>query len=1050
VEVEGLNNVKNKSGFFENAMKTQLHNCCSFRAFFLPVAMGLLFEVNPALALPALPVINTNNVVNITSFGAVSSTTLTNTTAIQNAINAAAAGGTTNGAAGGTVEIPPGIYLSGPLTLASSVNLQIDAGAILRMLPLGMYPGGTTSGTTFISGSNLHDIEISGSGAIDGQGAAWWPYSNTNGANRPRMISPSDCNRLLIQNVTLSNSPMFHIAISGSSSGNSTVQGVTIFAPGSSPNTDACDVDGTNILVQNCNISEGDDDFTCGGGTSGVLLTNNTYGTGHGISIGSYTDSGGVSNITVINCTMNGTVNGIRIKSDNDRGGLVQNISYSNIGMTNVDFPIQIYSYYDEVGTPSSVSPYYAATQAVAAVTSLTPIYRNIAFSNITATSVSGYPIGIIWARTEMPATNIVFNKVNITGNRNFCLYNVSGAQFIDCNLNPSATSNTFAMFNAQIIVTNSAPTNTLFTFAGLTTNGYGNGFTFYNAQASTKTTNAFGAGPLTLAASTFIVSNSLTLFPATTLNYVLGTNTAKLAVVGNLALGGTVTVTNGSGFTNGAYTLMTYTGILSGSPPALGSVPAGYNYAFDTSTVGQVNLDVSTTAFTVPAAPTNVVATAGNQLVTLTWSPSATATNYNVKRSTTSGGPYPTTNSVTTTSYSDTQVTNGATYYYVVSAVNAVGEGTNSAEVSATPQASQSTGWTVNVFSDVFSASTVNSSSPSSPTATATSYEVLSSKPWNPTPGISAGHFQFGIGTTTSGCIEVQALFTNSPVALMNNGDTLSLTVTFTNTSGLLTQSSAMGFGLYHSGQNFPVPGGLNGTATSSLTGNATGNAQTWMGYVGQLAFTGSSSQILTRSSQTGTANNNQDLVTTGSSASYSYPAGSTVGTASSVALVAGNPYTELLTLTLTATNTLAITNLLYSGTNTNGTLLSQFGAAASGGTYLTNTFDALAVGWRATANTFATAIDINQIAVNVTLAPTGPPVSLIPTNIVCQVVGGQLQLSWPQDHLGWRLQIQTNDLSSGLGTNWTDVPDANLTNQVFIPIDANNGSVFLQLTYP
>jgi hypothetical protein len=189
---------------------------------------------------------------------------------------------------------------------------------------------------------------------------------------------------------------------------------------------------------------------------------------------------------------------------------------------------------------------------------------------------------------------------------------------------------------------------------------------------------------------------------------------------------------------------------------------------------------------------------------------------------------------------------------------------------------------------------------------------------------------------------------------------------------------------------------------------------------------------------------------VTTGSSASYSYPAGSTVGTASSVALVAGNPYTELLTLTLTATNTLAITNLLYSGTNTNGTLLSQFGAAASGGTYLTNTFDALAVGWRATANTFATAIDINQIAVNVTLAPTGPPVSLIPTNIVCQVVGGQLQLSWPQDHLGWRLQIQTNDLSSGLGTNWTDVPDANLTNQVFIPIDANNGSVFLQLTYP
>ena len=189
---------------------------------------GLLLSVAAMTGAPTLPNINTNDIVNITNFGAVSSTTLTNTAAIQNAINAAAAGGTTNGAAGGTVEIPPGIYLSGPLTMASSVNLQIDAGAILRMLPLGQYPGGTTSGTTFISGSNLHDIEISGSGAIDGQGAPWWPYANTNGANRPRMISPSDCNRLLIQNVTLSNSPMYHIAISGSHAGNSTVQGVTI------------------------------------------------------------------------------------------------------------------------------------------------------------------------------------------------------------------------------------------------------------------------------------------------------------------------------------------------------------------------------------------------------------------------------------------------------------------------------------------------------------------------------------------------------------------------------------------------------------------------------------------------------------------------------------------------------------------------------------------------------------------------------------------------------------------------------------------------------
>src|SRR5208282_5760119 len=194
----------------------------------IPVA-GMLWFAGAALAAPALPVINTNNIIVITNaaYGAKFDNSTDNTIAISNAIVAAAAGGITNGAAGGTVEIPPGTnaYLCGPIVLLNNVNLQIDAGAVLRMLPLNRYPGGTNTGTTFISGSNLHDIEISGSGAIDGQGAAWWPFPS---APRPRMISPSSCNRLLIQNVTLSNSPMFHIAISGSHSGNSTVQGVII------------------------------------------------------------------------------------------------------------------------------------------------------------------------------------------------------------------------------------------------------------------------------------------------------------------------------------------------------------------------------------------------------------------------------------------------------------------------------------------------------------------------------------------------------------------------------------------------------------------------------------------------------------------------------------------------------------------------------------------------------------------------------------------------------------------------------------------------------
>ena len=111
------------------------------------------------------------------------------------------------------VEVPAGIFLCGPIQLASRINLHLDAGAVLRMLPLDKYPGGTADPANFISGAQLHDVAISGSGMIDGQGIPWWPYARVPGARRPRMIALSACNRVLIENVTLSNSPMFHIAI---------------------------------------------------------------------------------------------------------------------------------------------------------------------------------------------------------------------------------------------------------------------------------------------------------------------------------------------------------------------------------------------------------------------------------------------------------------------------------------------------------------------------------------------------------------------------------------------------------------------------------------------------------------------------------------------------------------------------------------------------------------------------------------------------------------------------------------------------------------------
>ncbi|HEY1718361.1 MAG TPA: glycosyl hydrolase family 28 protein [Verrucomicrobiae bacterium] len=732
----------------------------TYAALTLSVAGLLVFDA-AASAAPALP---TNSIVNIVSvtnsaFGAKGDGVTTNTAAIQAAINFAAA---TNRSSGCTVEIPAGTFISGPLTLKSDVNLQIDGGATLQMLPMGSWPGTTT----FISGSSIHDVEISGSGTIDGQGAAWWLAFNSNGVSRPNFIQFSSSSRILIQGVTLQNPPTFHIMIKNNNA-NITVQDITINTPGTSPNTDGFDIASTNVLIQNSYVSDGDDNIEIGGSqlAAEITVTNCTFGTGHGVSIGSIT-SGGVSNLTVINCTFNGTEYGLRLKSDNSgsgggAGGLCQNLFYANIGMTNITVaPLVLYSYYEEIGTPTGITPQDAAAEPVPSpVPGTTVIWRNVVISNLTATAASGVIAGIIWGRTEMPVTNVILSHVNITASKSFDIYNASGVQFVDSQITLPPGSTTFELYDAQLTVTNSASAASPLTFDGLTTNGYGNSFFLYNAQASLKNTNVLDNGPLTISASTLAVSNNLTLFPSTALNYFLGTNAATISVISNLALGGTINVTGGAGFTSGVYTLLTYAGTLSGSLPALGSAPPDYNYSFDTNTTGQVNLIVTPPP---PGIPTNFTALGTNLLIQLNWSASSNAAGYNLKRSTTNGGTYSLLASVAGTNYSDPAVNPGTTYYYVVSATNSAGESANSIQAGA-----------------------------------------------------------------------------------------------------------------------IPLP-------------------------------------------------------------------------------------------------------------------------------------------------------------------------SLVSINLNFQTSGNQLQLSWPQDHLGWQLQIQTNDLSGGIGTNWTDVPDANLTNQIFIPIDADNGSVFLRLTYP
>ncbi len=407
---------------------------------------------------PTLPTIPAKTF-NIKDYGAVGDSLTDNTKAIQDAINAA------GNAGGGKVVIPSGIYLSGPFQFTDNLDLHIDADAVLRMLPMDKYPGGIGEGRNFIVGSKLHDIAISGKGMIDGQGSPWWPFAKTEGAKRPRMIAFKDCERVLIEDVKMINSPMFHITVGGKSS-NVTVRNVIIRAPAStdpvnpSHNTDACDVSGTKILVQHCDISVGDDNFTCGGNTSDVLITGCTYGYGHGVSIGSPI-KGGVSNITVENCTFTNTEFGIRIKSDRDRGGVVQNMIYRNLTMTNVDMPILIYASYQAKDSKyrnlQKITPEIATTYGSAVLSEFTPIYRNISFENITATVAKGKRAGLIWGLPEAAVSNITLKNVKITADNPFGIFFADNVQLVNCKIMTPEGENKLVLTNAKVTIDGAA-----------------------------------------------------------------------------------------------------------------------------------------------------------------------------------------------------------------------------------------------------------------------------------------------------------------------------------------------------------------------------------------------------------------------------------------------------------------------------------------------------------------------------------------------------------------------------------------------------------------
>jgi polygalacturonase len=310
-------------------------------------------------------------------------------------------------AGGGRVVFPAGIFLTGPIRLKSNVNLHVPAGATIRFSrdPKRYLPVVYTrwEGVECMNYSPLiyadgeENLGVTGGGILDGQADCehWWPWkARTNcgwrpgvprqdddrnalfdmGARdvpiekrvfgeghylRPNLLGPCRSRNILIEGVTVKDSPMFEVSPLLSS--NVTIRDVHIVGHG--PNTDGCDPDScTDVLIENCSFDTGDDCIALKSGrnrdgrrmakpTENVVIRGCRMKDGHGgLTIGSEM-SGGVRNVFAENCRLDSPHldQALRFKTSAARGGTIEHVCFRNIEIGEVSGAVlQIDFYYEE------------------------------------------------------------------------------------------------------------------------------------------------------------------------------------------------------------------------------------------------------------------------------------------------------------------------------------------------------------------------------------------------------------------------------------------------------------------------------------------------------------------------------------------------------------------------------------------------------------------------------------------------------------------------------------------------------------------------------
>jgi polygalacturonase len=394
---------------------------------------------------------------NVRASGVVGNGIRKETQAIQHVIDRCAEHG------GGTIYFPAGTYLTGSLRLRSFITLYLDAGAILLFSPdFEDYPPVQTRWegiecygfSPLIYGNNLDNISLIGRGTLDGQGTVWWktfkerreqgktgpetelerelarlntgyePNGSGGGGRetqflRPPLVQFMNCRNVCLEGLIHQNSPFWNTHLVYCE--NVVIRGMTFKNPPNAPNTDGLDIDSCrNVRIADCYFDVGDDCLCLKSGmdtdgrrvgkpTENVTITNCTMLHGHGgVVIGSEI-AGSVRNVAISNCIFLGTDRGIRLKARRGRGGIVEDLRVSNILMKRVLSPIVMNMFYRCGAKPEDW--YFSPEPQL--VTETTPIFRNIAFANITAREVRA-AAGFLHGLPEMPIQEVRFHDMLI------------------------------------------------------------------------------------------------------------------------------------------------------------------------------------------------------------------------------------------------------------------------------------------------------------------------------------------------------------------------------------------------------------------------------------------------------------------------------------------------------------------------------------------------------------------------------------------------------------------------------------------------------------